>query len=339
MSRPLTAAGIQWKRKRMSSLKQMALWGVGMTADFPVPGELVAVPCAGAAVLALYDLDGEEFGQIPVGRDPVHATVTAGRVFVATMGERSVTVVTASGDVSKIDIGVLGPAHFTAVGERLLVPCSASDVVAVIDAGALAFEGRVPVGAEPHDVGIAGSVAIAGSRIEGVLTGFDPVTRDVITQYEVPNSDTARIQGVDAAEAPGMDAVYAVDQANDTVHLADAYGIRESVGVGATPYEAEVTTDRVFVAARDGAVVHELTPSLSVREVHQTAPGPEGVVCLMEAVWVYHRETPVLWSLRGREIELPAPVLTATPVGAVFYTYFSAYQIKANPVCSVPPVY
>ncbi len=286
-----------------------------MTADFPAPAELVAVPCAGAAVLALYDLDGEELGQIPVGCDPVHATISAGQVFVATMGERSVTVVTPSGDVSEIDLGVLGPAHFTAVGERLLVPCSASDVVAVIDAGALALEGRVPVGAEPHDVGMAGSVAIAGSRIAGVLTGFDPVNREVSTQYEVPNPDTARIQGVDAAQAPGVEAVYAVDQANDTVHLADANGISESVGVGATPYEAVVTADRVFVAARDGSVVHELTPSLSVIEVHQTAPGPEGLVCLTEAVWVYHRETPVLWSLNGREIELPAPVLAATAVG------------------------
>lgn len=286
-----------------------------MPADFPVRDEVVAVPCAGADVLALYALDGEAHGRIPVGREPVHATVAAGRVFVATMGERSVTVVVPSGEVSKVELGVLGPAHFTRGGDRLLVPCSASDVVAVIDVTEGVLEGRVAVGAEPHDVGMAGSVAIAGSRTEGVLTVFDPVTRQVSGQFDVPNPERARIQGVDTALAPGMDAVYAVDQANDAVVLADARGVRDAVGVGPTPYEAVVTEERVFVAARDGETVHEFTPSLSLVEVHQTAPGPEGLVCLPEAAWVYHRASPVLCSLSGREIELPAPVLAATAVG------------------------
>ena len=291
---------------------------------------LFAVACEGDDVLALFEDGGDPRGEISVGSRPVHATVAAGRVFVATMGERSVTVVEPGGEVTRVGTGVLGPVHLTTASHRLLVPCTAGDAVAVIDPGAPALEGRVATGAEPHDVGVLGDVAVAGSRTGGVLTVFDPATREVTVRHEVPDPDTARIQGVDAApggavpEAVTVEGVYAVDQGNDRVLLADADGIRASAAVGQAPYEATVNAARVYVPGRESDTVHEFALDLSERAVHDTAAGPEGVVVVDGVPWTFHRDAPVLRSLDGGEVSLPAPVLAATalPDGRVLCSHY-----------------
>ncbi|MFB6302477.1 MAG: hypothetical protein ABEH78_06420 [Haloferacaceae archaeon] len=286
---------------------------------------LLAVPCEGADVLALFDDEGTPRGRIPVGSDPVHATTAAGRVVVATMGERSVTVVEPDGEVGRVATGVLGPAHLTRAAGRLLVPCTAGDAVAVIDPSTPTLEGRVPVGAEPHDVGRCGAHAIAGSRAGGVLTVFDPTTRSVVARHGVPDPGTARVQGVDRVRgAAGMAAVYAVDQGNDRVLLADRDGVRARAAVGPDPYEATATPDRVYVPARGGDTVHEFAPDLSEGTVHETAAGPEGVVVVDGDPWVFHRDAPLLRSLDGTAVPLPAPSLAAAtcPDGRVLLSHY-----------------
>jgi len=291
---------------------------------------LLAVACEGEDVLALFDEAGDARGEIPVGSHPVHATVAAGRVFVATMGERSVTAVDPGGEVTRVETGVLGPAHLVRASGRLLVPCTGGDAVAVIDPGAPALEGRVATGPEPHDVGVLGDIAVAGSRTDGALTVFDPATREVTARHEVPDPETARIQGVDASPGdaasgkPPVEAVYAVDQGNDRALLADAGGIRASAAVGQSPYEATVTPERVYVPGRESDTVHEFAPDLSERAVHDTSASPEGVVAVDGEPWIFHRDAPVLRSLDGREVSLPAPVLAATtlPGGRVVCSHY-----------------
>lgn len=286
---------------------------------------LLAVPCEGADVLALFDDDGSPRGRIPVGSDPVHAATAADRVVVATMGERSVTVVEPDGSVVRVETGVLGPAHLVHADGRLLVPCTAGDAVAVIDPATPALEGRVPTGAEPHDVGRCGAHAVAGSRVDGVLTVFDPATRRVLAQYGVPDPETARIQGVDRVHPDaGREAVYAVDQGNDRVLLADRDGVRAHAAVGPDPYGATAGPNRVYVPARGGDAVHAFAPDLSGGTVHGTAAGPEGVVLLDGDPWVFHRDAPVLRTLDGAEIPLPAPSLAAAalPDGRVLLSHY-----------------
>lgn len=286
---------------------------------------LLAVPCEGDDVLALFDADGTPRGQVPVGSDPVGATTAAGRVVVATMGERSVTVVEPDGEVVRVATGVLGPAHVTPVAGRLLVPCTAGDAVAVIDPAEPALEGRVPTGAEPHDVGRCGALAVAGSRTDGVLTVFDPETRRVVASHEVPDPRTARVQGVDAVHrTAGTEAVYAVDQGNDRVLLADRDGVRAAAAVGPDPYEATAAPGSVFVPARGGDAVHEFAPDLSAEAVHGTAARPEGVVVVDGEPWVFHRDAPVFRSLAGAEVPLPAPALAACllPDGRVLLSHY-----------------
>lgn len=292
---------------------------------------LLAVACEGADVLALFDDEGASLGAIPVGSHPVHAMVAAGRVFVATMGERSVTVVDRDGDTARIDTGVLGPAHIVSAGRRLLVPCTAGDAVAVIDSVTSSLEGRVPTGAEPHDVAVVGDVAIAGSRTDGVLTVFEPGTRRVQNRHEVPDSATARIQGVDAARGDTVpEAAYAVDQGNDRILRIGPDGVSAWAGVGPDPYEATVTAERVYVPSRGGDTVHEFVPDLSESVVYETASGPEGVLVIDGDPWVFHRDSPSLLSLNGDEMTLPAPVLAATelPDGRVAVSHYDDKAIS-----------
>lgn len=286
---------------------------------------LLAVPCEGADVLALFDDEGTTRGVIEVGSHPVHAVVAAGSVFIATMGERSVTVVDPDGNASRLEIGVLGPAHIVPAGRRLLVPCTAGDVVAVIDAETPSLEGRVPTGAEPHDVAVAEELAIAGSRTDGVLTVFDPATRKVQHRFEVPDPDTARIQGIDGPPGDRPPAtVYAVDQGNERVLQVHPDGISARTGVGRDPYEATVTADRVYVPSRGSDTVHEFDQVLSMAVVHETARGPEGIIVIDGVPWVYHRDAPVLSSLDGDKLTLPAPALagTALPDGRVLLSHY-----------------
>lgn len=292
---------------------------------------LLAVPCEGADVLALFDDEGASMGEITVGSHPVHAVVAAGTVFVATMGERSVTVVDPDGNAARIEIGVLGPAHLVPAGPRLLVPCTAGDVLAVIDAESATLAGRVPTGAEPHDAAVVEDRAIAGSRTDGVLTVFDPATREVQRRIEVPDPDTARIQGIDGP--PGDQsppAVYAVDQGNERVLRVGAGGVLGRSDLGRDPYEATVTADRVYVPSRGSDTVHEFDPELSKSTVHETANGPEGVLVIDGVPWVYHRDAPVLLSLHGDDLTLPAPALagTALPEGRVLLSHYDDAAIS-----------
>lgn len=286
---------------------------------------ILAVPCEGADVLALFDAGGTASGEIPVGSHPVHATVATGSVYVATMGERSVTVIDPEGAVSRIETGVLGPAHIVSAGDRLLVPCTAGDAVAVIDTATASLEGRVPTGVEPHDVAVVGELAIAGSRSGGVLTVFDPSTRNVKNRIEVPDPDTARIQGIDAAptESPPGSA-YAVDQGNERVLRVTTDRVVAAAEVGRGSYEATVTADRVYVPSREDDTVHEFTLDLSEEIVHQAGRGPEGVCVVDGEPWVYHRGSPTLRSLEGRDLTLPAPALAATrlPDGNVAFSHY-----------------
>jgi len=130
---------------------------VGQAERRPPPADRVlAVPCEGDDLLALFALDtGERLGEVPVGSHPVHATTCRGRTVVATMGDRAVTAVDASGEVTQIETGVLGPSHFAAANGELYVSCSAGDALAVIDSERLTLVDRVAVGAEPHEVAVA----------------------------------------------------------------------------------------------------------------------------------------------------------------------------------------
>lgn len=292
---------------------------------------VIAVPCEGADLLALFDDDGTPLGEIAVGSHPVHATVIAGRVYVATMGERSITVVDRDGEVARIATGVLGPAHIVSAGDRVLVPCTASDAVAVIDARRASLEGRVPTGAEPHDVAVIEGGAIAGSRTDGYLTLFDPISLAVKARLEVPDPATARLQGVDTPVGDAHpSSAYVVDQGNDRVLLVGSDGVRAAANVGAEPYEATVTHRRAYVPARGTDTVHEFDPELTEAVVHDTATEPEGVVIVNGEPWVFHRGSPEIRTLGGRSVSIPAPALAATglPDGRVLLSHYDDHAIS-----------
>lgn len=292
---------------------------------------LLAVACEGADVLALFDDDGTLRGEIAVGSHPVSVTTAAGRVFVATMGERSVTVVGRDGDVDRLETGVLGPAHFARTDDRLLVACTASDTVAVVDPASATLDGRVPTGPEPHGVGVIDDLALAGSRSDGVVTVFDPSTCRVTARHHVPDTETARLQGIENGPATVEEPVVAiVDQGNERVLLAGLDGVLEQADVGSDPYEPTVTTEQVFVASRGDDTVHEFGRSLAESNVHHTAAGPEGIVVVDGEPWVFHREAPVLASLDGRAVSLPFPSMEATvlPDGRVLLSHYGDHAVS-----------
>ena len=107
---------------------------------------LGAVPCSDDDCLLLLDAaDGVEQGRVGVGDHPVHLAVANGRTFVATMGDRAVSVI-ADGEVSRVETGVLGPSHFaTTDAGDVLVPCTGGDALAIIDTARLELRARVGV--------------------------------------------------------------------------------------------------------------------------------------------------------------------------------------------------
>jgi len=147
-------------------------------SDAPPPADRVlAVPARDDDLLALFALDtGERLGEVPVGSHPVHATTCRGRTVVATMGDRAVTAVDASGEVTQIETGVLGPSHFAAANGELYVSCSAGDALAVIDSERLTLVDRVAVGAEPHEVAVApdGDRLYSGAAARASSTSSTP---------------------------------------------------------------------------------------------------------------------------------------------------------------------
>lgn len=291
---------------------------------------ILAVPCEGADVLALFGLDGTALGEIRVGSHPVHATVINGRVFVATMGERSVTVVEPDGEVIRIETGVLGPAHIEAAASLALVPCTAGDVVAVIDTNDSTLVGRVPTGPEPHDLGVIDTLGLVGSRVGGILTVFDPTPCRVVRSIDVPDPETARLQGIEVASFAGGTAAYVVDQGNRTVLRVDSEEILSSADAGEDPYEVAVSRNRVWVPARREDVVYEFSPDLSERTAHPTAAGPQGVAVVDNVPWIFHRSAPVLLNPDREEISLPAPALAATelPEGRLLVSHYETDAIS-----------
>ncbi|GAB7008331.1 YncE family protein [Halorubrum trueperi] len=306
--------------------------------DSPTPpgGRVVAVPCEGANVLALFALDtGEPLGEVPVGSHPVHATAHRGGTFVATMGERAVTAVAPDGEVVRIETGVLGPSHFAVANGDLFISCSAGDALAVIDPERLTLLDRIGVGAEPHEVAVStdGRRLYAGSRRDGVVDVVDPAARERIGS--IPIGANARVQGV--AIAPDGSRGYAVDQRGARVVAFDTGRGRGGGGdaaedgtrdagspatdavvadapVGADPYDLVATADRVFVPGRDDGTVHEFDPDLERVAIHDGFSRPVDLFELGSDRWVLDAGAARLRSLGGEAIETPAPGLVATRV-------------------------
>lgn len=270
---------------------------------------LAAVCCQGADELAVLDPDaGDLVGRIPVGGHPVHAAVAAGRLFVATMDERSVDVVDLDGRVRPVSTGVLGPSHFLATANRLFVACTGGDAVAALDPESLELAGRVHVGGEPHEIAAHDGLAYAGSRDDGTVTAFDPEALAPVAT--IPVGPDARIQGVEA----GPEAIYAVDQAAARVARLTADGVTATVPVGDDPYDLLVTEDRVFVPGRADGTVHEFDLDLSARAVYETGPGATVVERVAGDYWVGHRQCARLVALGGGSVELPAPAYELEPL-------------------------
>lgn len=263
---------------------------------------LVAVPCSDDDCLALLDAaDGTDRGRIGVGNHPVHLAVVDDRTFVATMGDRAVSVVV-DGAVRRVETGVLGPSHFaTTDAGDVLVPCTGGDALAIIDADRLELRARVGVGAEPHDVAVRDGLAFVGSRADGVVTVVDPAAATVEATHDL--GDDARIQGVEAAP----EGVYAVDQRNARLSRLRDGSVEGSVAVGANPYDAVVADARVLVAGRDDGTVTAVprerafgaTPDDRTRDRHVYDVGgrPSGVVLAAGAAWVLDRDRSRLQSL------------------------------------------
>ncbi|EMA63684.1 YncE family protein [Halorubrum lipolyticum] len=294
--------------------------------DAPSPADRVlAVPCEGDDLLALFALEtGERLGEIPVGSHPVHATTCRGRTVVATMGERSITAVGPSGEVTRVETGVLGPSHFATANGELYVSCSAGDALAVVDPEALTLVDRVAVGAEPHELAVAPGAdrLYAGSRREGVVDVVDTETRERIGAIDA--GPDARVQGV--ALSPDGGRGYAVDQRGARVVAFDPGGdvagdaasaapVRGEAAVGADPYDLVATADRVFVPGRGDGVVHEFDRNLEPIAVREGFSRPVDVLEVAGERWVLDAGAPRLRSLDGAVVETPAPGLVATPAG------------------------
>lgn len=263
---------------------------------------LAGICCQGGDTVAVVDLDTHEHrGPIPVGGHPVDAIAVDGRVFVATMDERSIDVVDTDGSVRTLATGVLGPSHFARVGDRLFVTCTGGDAVAAIDAVELELVGRGSTGPEPHGIVAHGGLVYAGSRVDGSVTVFDPASLDTVATVTVDGA--ARLQGMAA-----NDAVYAVDQAGARVVKLGRDGIRATAPVGANPYELTVDAeDTVYVPGRDDGTVHAYDAALTDATVYDVGPGAVAVARLGGRRWVACADEAALRSLEGATVPLPYP--------------------------------
>ena len=282
---------------------------------------LVAVPCPDDDCLLLLDHDdGTEQGRVAVGEHPVHLSVVDDRVFVATMGERAVSVV-ADGTVHRVETGVLGPSHFAATDDGdVLVPCTGGDALAIIDADRLELRARVGVGAEPHDIAVRDGLAFVGSRADGTVTVVDPAAATVEVTHDL--GADARIQGVEAAS----EGVYAVDQRDARLFRVTESGVDGDVPVGANPYDAVVADDRVLVAGRDDGTVTALPRRAGFGadgnppecRVYDVGGRPNDLVLAGGNAWVLDRERARITPLESasgavgsptgsRSVDVPSP--------------------------------
>lgn len=270
---------------------------------------LVAVPCSDDDSVLLLDADdGTERGRVGVGRHPVHLELIAGRVFVATMGDRAVSVI-ADGDVTRVETGVLGPSHFAVTADgTVLVPCTGGDALALIDGERLSLRGRVGVGSEPHDVAVVDGRAFVGSRTDGTVSVVDPGTATVESVHDVGSN--ARVQGIEA----GIGGIYAVDQRNARLARVTEAGVEAAIAVGENPYDATLSDDRVLVPGRGDGTVSEVSTDLTEEETHAVGGTPTAVAIVDGVPWVTDRDSPLLRSLDGRSVDLPFPAFSATAV-------------------------
>lgn len=278
---------------------------------------LVAVPCSGDDSVRLLDAEnGAERGVVGVGPHPVHLEALEGRVFVATMGDRAVTVIV-DGEARRVETGVLGPSHFATTADGLvLVPCTGGDALAIIDGEGLDLRDRVGVGREPHDVAVFEDRAFVGSRADGTVSVVDPAAARV--EAEVDLGADARVQGVTA----GPGGVFAVDQRHGRLVKLTGGGVVGEVAVGADPYDATLAGSRVLVPGRGDGTVTEVRLDLggradlvdladmADRTVHDVGGTPTDVAVVEGTAWVADREAAVLRSLDGRTVELPFPAFS-----------------------------
>ncbi len=289
----------------------------------PSVGPIVAVCCQGAGVLALHALDtGEPLGRIPVGGHPVHAPRIADRVFVATMDERSVAVVDVDGSVSRINVGVLGPSHFSTVGARLFVTCTAGDVLAAIDPVAGELVERIGVGAEPHELAAHDGLLYVGSRRDGVVSVVDAERMRHV--HDIAVGEDARVEGVELA--PNADLGFAVDRSNQRVvsfPLGAEGDVAGEAEVGAGCYDLTVTADRIYVPSPEDGVIHASDHEFDASEVLEGYERPVDLVRWADQLHVIDRGAPVLRGLEGAAIPIPAGAIAAcgTDSGLVLSHY------------------
>lgn len=293
--------------------------GSGERAD-----PLLAVCCQGSDEIRLYELDrGEPCGQIPVGGHPVHVTVDAGHVFVATMDERSVTVIDTDGDINRLEIGVLGPSHFAHSADYLFVTCTGGDVVAAIDPVHPAVHSRIHVGAEPHEIAAHDGTLYVGSRREGVVSRIDATSCEALDEIQI--GERARVEDISLAPAPGFG--YAVDRAGDRLVRFSLDGrVMGEVDVPGDPFEVKIVDDRILVPAPNAGTVHEFDLSLESRILHEGFEQPVGISELGGIIRVLDRHRPTLVGLDGTEIATSAGALAGleTRSGLVLSHYDDA---------------
>lgn len=267
-------------------------------------------------------------GEIAVGDHPVHATVVSGRVFVATMGERSVAVIDRDGTVTRIETGVLGPSHFAVAAGKLFVSCTAGDVVAIIDPIAGVLEGRIPVGVEPHDLAAHDGLVYVGSRGDGTITVIDAESATVTGEVDI--DDNARVGGIaiDAEIGRG----FAVDQRGCRLVSftleAEPTRIGEAT-VGADPYEVLHRDRLLYVPGRGDGTVLVVDANLRRLARYDGFNTPVTVVQYEDAMWIIDRSAAELVRIDGLEVPTPAPAITGqSTLAGILLSHYDNHAIS-----------
>ncbi len=271
-------------------------------------GPVAAVCCQGAGVLSLIDLTtGDRLGTVEVGEHPVHATVVEGRVYVATMGARSVAVIDGDGSVEPLHLGVLGPSHFVTARSKLFVSCTAGDVVAAIDPVDVTVLARIGVGSGPHELATDDRFVYVGTRGSGTVDVIDAEALELVDRVRFGNG--ARVEGI----AVGRDdRLFAIDAGTERlVGLRGVPGAAEmaSAPIGSDPYELAVG-DRVIVPERGDGSVATFSQELALVARNEGFQTPVDVVSVGDADWIVDRGD-------ARLQRLDAAASIPTPAGAI----------------------